>query len=87
MSFTRFDSQDLVLSADSITGTVWSNNQPVLTEFYSSSVQQAGSNGSYYYEVYQTESVLSTAQVQFDVLYADIKGSGSNLFNILLDGK
>jgi hypothetical protein len=81
MAFKRFDPEDFVVSSDSITSTLWSTGAPTLTEFYTSSVQAAGSSGNYYLSVYQTESVLSTAQVQFDIAYADALGSGSTLYN------
>jgi hypothetical protein len=81
MAFKRFDPEDFVVSSDSITSTLWSTGAPALTEFYTSSVQAAGSSGNYYLSVYQTASNLSTAQVQFDIAYADSLGSGSTLYN------
>ena len=84
MAFKRFDPEDFVVSSDSITSTLWSNGSPTLTEFYTSSVQAAGSSGNYYLSVYQTASNLSTAQVQFDIAYADSIGSGSALYNTLV---
>jgi hypothetical protein len=84
MAFKRFDPEDFVVSSDSITSTLWSNGAPTLTEFYTSSVQAAGSSGNYYLSVYQTASNLSTAQVQFDIAYADSIGSGSTLYNTLV---
>jgi hypothetical protein len=81
MAFKRFDPEDFVVSSDSITSTLWSTGAPTLTEFYTSSVQAAGSSGNYYLSVYQTESILSTTQVQFDIAYADSIGSGSALYN------
>jgi hypothetical protein len=81
MAFKRFDPEDFVVSSDSITSTLWSTGAPTLTEFYTSSVQAAGSSGNYYLSVYQTASTLSTAQVQFDIAYADALGSGSTLYN------
>jgi len=81
MAFKRFDPEDFVVSSDSITSTLWSTGAPTLTEFYTSSVQAAGSSGNYYLAVYQTASNLSTAQVQFDIAYADALGSGSTLYN------
>jgi len=81
MAFKRFDPEDFVVSSDSITSTLWSTGAPTLTEFYTSSVQEAGSSGNYYLSVYQTASNLSTAQVQFDIAYADALGSGSTLYN------
>ena len=81
MAFKRFDPEDFVVSSDSITSTLWSTGAPTLTEFYTSSVQAAGSSGNYYLSVYQTASTLPTAQVQFDIAYADSLGSGSALYN------
>ena len=81
MAFKRFDPEDFVVSSDSITSTLWSTGAPTLTEFYTSSVQAAGSSGNYYLAVYQTSSLLSTAAVQFDIAYADSLGSGSALYN------
>jgi hypothetical protein len=81
MAFKRFDPEDFVVSSDSITSTLWSTGAPTLTEFYTSSVQAAGSSGNYYLAVYQTASNLSTAAVQFDIAYADSVGSGSTLYN------
>jgi hypothetical protein len=81
MAFKRFDPEDFVISNDSITSTLWSTGTPTLTSFFTSSIQEAGSSGNYYLSVYQTSSALEEAQVQFDILYADILGSGSTLYN------
>jgi hypothetical protein len=86
MAFKRFDPEDFVVSSDSITSTMWSTGNPTLTEFYTSSVQAAGSSGNYYLSVYQTASNLSTAQVQFDIAYANSVGSGSTWYNSLVPG-
>ena len=51
MAFKRFDPEDFVVSSDSITSTLWSTGAPTLTEFYTSSVQAAGSSGNYYLAV------------------------------------
>jgi hypothetical protein len=82
MAFKRFDPEDFVVSTDSITSTLWSTGTPTLTEFFTSSIQEAGSSGNYYLSVYQTSSTLTSAQVQLDVVYADSLGSGSELYNI-----
>jgi hypothetical protein len=81
MAFKRFDPEDFVVSSDSITSTLWSTGAPTLTEFYTSSIQEAGSSGNYYLSIYQTSSTLTSAEIQFDVVYADILGSGSELYN------
>lgn len=81
MSFKRFDAEDFVVSSDSITSTLWSTDSPTLTEFYTSSIQEAESSGNYYLSIYQTSSTEDTAAVQFDIAYCDSKGSGSSLYN------
>jgi len=81
MSFKRIDAEDFVVSSDAITSTLWSYDQPILTEFYSSSIQLAGSSGNYYLNVYQTESTDQNAQVQFSIAYGDITGGGGTNFN------
>jgi hypothetical protein len=86
MAFKRLDPEDFVVSSDSITSTLWSTGNPALTEFYTSSIQQAGSSGNYYLSVYQTSSLLDDAQVQFDIVYADALGSGSTWFNAAVPG-
>jgi len=86
MGFKRFDPEDLVISNASITSTVWSNNTPTLTAFYTSSVQVIGSTSEYYFNVYQTSSTGATAAVQFSVAYCDSQGSGSTFLNVLVTG-
>lgn len=86
MAFKRLDPEDFLVSSDSITAPLWSTGAPTLTEFYTSSVQEAGSSGNYYLSVYQTSSLLSTAQVQFDIAYADSLGSGSSWYNSIVPG-
>jgi hypothetical protein len=87
MSFKRFDTDDFVVSSDSITSTLWSTDSPSLTGFYTSSVQAAGSAGNFYLSIYQTSSVESNAAVQFDIAYADSVGSGSTEYNTAVPGK
>lgn len=84
MAFKRLDPEDFVVSSDSITSTLWSTGTPVLTSFFTSSTQAAGSSGDYYLSVYQTASNLSTSAVQFDIAYADSLGSGSALYNSIV---
>jgi hypothetical protein len=47
MAFKRLDPEDFVVSADSITAPAWTNNVATLTALYTSSVQEASSNGNY----------------------------------------
>ena len=79
MSFKRLETEDFVISNDSITSTAWSKNVPTLTTFYSNSIQEASSAGVYYLSVYNTSS--TDQEVQFDIAYRDNLGSGSSLYN------
>jgi len=81
MSYKRFDTEDVVVSAESVTAPVWSGDSTTLTTFFTSSTQIGGTSADYYYDVYQTASTFDTARVQFSIAYADKKGSGSLYFN------
>jgi len=86
MSLKRFDAEDFVVSSDSITSTLWSTDSPILTNFFTSSIQEAGSSGTYYLSVFQTGSNELDSAVQFDIVYCDSQGSGSTWFNSIVPG-
>jgi hypothetical protein len=87
MSFNRLDPSDFVVSSDSITATLWTGALPTLTTFFTSSVQEAGSSGDYYLNVFQSDpQTSSTASIQFAVAYGNAAGSGSTLYNSAVAG-
>jgi hypothetical protein len=86
MAFNRLAPEDFVVSSDSVTGPLWTGGNPTLTKFYSSSVQEAGSSGDFYLNVYQTASLDAAAEVQFAIAYGNKQGSGSNLYNLAVPG-
>jgi hypothetical protein len=85
MGFKRFDPEDFLVSADSVSSTVWSGNNPELTNFYISTAQFQ-TTGDYYLSVYQTASTDPSAEVQFDIAYGNVNGEGSLDFNSLVPG-
>ena len=85
MGFKRFDPEDFLVSADAVSSTVWSGNSPELTAFYYSTAQFQTA-GDYYLSIYQTASTEPSAEVQFDVAYGHVKGSGSLYFNNSVPG-
>lgn len=87
MSFVRFEPDDFVVSSDAISATLWSGGATTLTQFFTSSTQEAGSSGDFYLNVYQTASTDSNAAVQFAIAYGDANGSGSLCYNVLVNGK
>ena len=84
MSFTRLTTDDFVVSADSISSTLWTDGSPSLTTSFTSSAQAAGSTGDFYLNVYQT---AATESVQFALTYGNSMGSGSAVYNPAVDGK
>ena len=84
MSFKAFETDDFVVSADSITAGLWTGNAPELTAFFTSSTQVASSNGAYYINVYNSESY---EDIQFAIAYGDVDGSGSLEYDSSVPGK
>ena len=82
MSYKRLEADDFLVSVDSITSTVWSDNTPTLTTFFKDTTNTS-TNDAYYTNVYKT---AATESVQFAIAYGDVDGSGSVLFNDLVDG-
>lgn len=87
MSFKRLDAEDFVVSSDTISATLWSSASPTLTTFSTSSVQEAGSSGNYYLNIYQTSSTDSSAAIQFAIAYGNSIGSGSLCYDLAVNGK
>ena len=83
MSFVSLNSSDFVVSADSITSTLWSGEVPTLTQFFTSSQT---SSFDTFLDVYQTSSLRSDAAVQFSIAYGEVAGSGSAPYNTLVTG-
>ena len=81
MSFKRLDPEDFVVSADSVSSTVWTGNEPILNTFFTSSNQENGPSGNYYLDVYNTESNLANNQIQFSIVYGDQTGGGALAYN------
>ena len=83
MSFVSLNASDFVVSADSITSTLWTGQTPTLEQFFTSS---ATSSFNTYLDVYQTGSLRSDAEVQFSIAYGEAEGSGSAPYNNLVTG-
>ena len=85
MSFNRLEADDFIVSADSITAGLWTDNQtPTITTFFTSSTQAAGNSGDYYLNVF---SNAATSSLEFAVNYGNQAGSGSIAYNLDVDGK
>ena len=76
MGFKALEPSDFVVSSNSVTSTVWSNNNPSLNVAFTSSTQTEGASGPYYTSVYQTASSSDQAAVQYQIAYANKNGGG-----------
>ena len=85
-AYVILDGSDVVVSNDSVTAPMWSNNSPTLNIFYTSSTQISSNVQEYYTSVFQTASTEVSAEIQFDVAYGDKEGSGSQFLNNLVTG-
>jgi len=72
MSFSRYASDDSVVSSETVVRGLWSSDNYTLSAFYT-----ASGYTEYYLDVYQTGSSLSGSSIQFDVQFGNISGSGS----------
>ena len=86
MSFKRLDTQDFVVSSDTVTATAWRTGSYELTTFFTSSTQAGLDQGKYALAVYNSSTVASD-ELEFYVQYANKQGSGSLLYNPNVPGK
>lgn len=87
MSYKRFDADDVLISAESVTTSAWSGNVTTLSSFYTSSTQYSSTSGDYYVNVYNQDPSGSGEEIQFTVGYANKNGAGTVLFNSAVAGK
>jgi hypothetical protein len=84
MSYIPFNADDFVVSADSITSTLWSNNASTLTSFFTASTLITNNAYLPVYAVSPTSN--TTALPQFSLAYGNAKGSGSAPINPTVTG-
>ena len=88
MGFKRLDPEDFLVSADSVSQTVWSSNLVELSSFHTSSAQRVASiSGDYYLAVYDQNVSNANSSVQFDIAYGDKTSGGAVYFNDAVPGK
>ena len=85
MSFIPLNVEDFVVSSNSITSTLWSNNVTSLSSFYYAN--PTGITNNAYLPVYsEVPSLNSSALPQFSISYGQLYGSGSAPINALVPG-
>jgi hypothetical protein len=78
MSFVRYNTDDSVISSETIVRGMWSDDNSTLNTFYTSSLN----TNSYYLNVYNN---AVTSSLQFSIQYGHINGSGSADMSLVED--
>jgi len=81
MSFVRYNTEDSVISAETVVRGLWSGDNNSLSSFFT-----ASSYTEYYLDVYQLAPTTTGSSVQFDIQYGNISGSGSAPINPTVSG-
>lgn len=78
MSFVRYNTDDSVISSETVVRGMWSDDNSILNTFYTSSLN----NNLYYLNVYNN---AVTSSLQFSIQYGHISGSGSADMSLVED--
>ena len=82
MSFTRYNTEDSVVSAETVVRGLWSGDNYTLTTFFTSS-----NYTEYYVDVYDSNFNISTeASIQFSLQFGQLNGLGSAPINPSVSG-
>ena len=76
MSFVRYNTEDSVISAETVVRGLWSGDDNILSFSTTSS-----GYSEYYLDVYNDTPTLPNASIQFDIQYGNLYGSGSAPIN------
>jgi len=74
MSFVRYNTDDSVISSETVVRGMWTADNATLSTFHTSSVVTS----SYYLNVFDT---VATSSLQFSIQYGHLEGSGSTDIN------
>jgi hypothetical protein len=80
MSFSRYNTEDQVVSSETVVRGLWSGDANQLTTFFT----QSGYT-EYYLDVYN-QPVSQSGSIQFDIQFGNLYGSGSTLINSSVTG-
>jgi hypothetical protein len=84
MSFSRYATDDSVISSETVVRGLWSGDTNTLSTFFTSSTNVGG---EYYIDVYASDpAIVTTASIQFDIQFGHIAGSGSVPINTFVPG-
>ena len=81
MSFSRYNTDDQVVSSETVVRGLWSGDSNTLANFFTASTYT-----EYYIDVYDGLPSSNTSTIQFDIQFGNLYGSGSNAINPLVTG-
>jgi len=81
MSFSRYNTDDQVVSSETVVRGLWSGDSNQLQNFFTSSTYT-----EYYIDIYNGLSSASGSSIQFDIQFGNLYGSGSTAINPLVTG-
>ena len=87
-TFTRFSTDDVVITTEKVFTSTWSDNTNALTAVYTASTQNVAtsdrtSSGLFYKDVYNNDvssGVTTSDEIQYAISYGNKNGSGSKFF-------
>ena len=83
MSFTRYNTEDSVVSAETVVRGLFSGDSNSLTSFFTSSTTYT----EYYLDVYNSNTTTNpSSSIQFDIQFGNVNGSGSAPINAAIPG-
>jgi len=80
MSFSRYNTEDQVVSSETVVRGLWSGDSNLLTTYFT----QSGYT-EYYLDVFN-QPVSQSGSLQFDIQFGNLYGSGSTLINASVTG-
>jgi hypothetical protein len=81
MSFSRYNTDDQVVSSETVVRGLWSGDSNNLDNFFTSSTYT-----EYYIDIYNGLPSSNTSAIQFDIQFGNLYGSGSIAINSLVTG-
>jgi hypothetical protein len=81
MSFSRYATDDSVISSETVVRGLWGGDNNSLSSFYT-----ASGYTEYYLDIYQVDPTSTGSSVQFDIQYGHLYGSGSVAINPAVRG-
>jgi hypothetical protein len=76
MSFVRYNTEDSVISTETVVRGLWSGDKNTLSLFETASVYS-----EYYLDIYDLPTINPNSSIQFDIQYGNLNGSGSAPIN------